>query len=128
MSLVAERETIKEVILINPATINVERPTVSDNENGIPVKTDIYTPVEITNPVRIALSKKPGANIGNEKGKYFTTLAYYVLCDYETILKSGDRFTWNNLVMEVKHVTAITYDGGVRNYQAELKEFTSGQA
>ncbi|NIU83398.1 MAG: hypothetical protein GWN64_07945 [Candidatus Thorarchaeota archaeon] len=126
MSLLSiERQAIQDTIAVNPATVTLTRPTISQNSRGVDyINWSSTTNVPLTNPVRIALNNKRGSDIAEADGKYSNTKVYWIVTDYESEIRKHDRFTWNSRNWEIMDVEKITLEGSIIKYQAELKEWT----
>lgn len=125
MAISSERAAVQQSISFNPVTLTVDRPASANNSRGVPtVDFSSLTPTALTNSVRIVLSKKPGSKVIEGNGKYINEKAYFIISDYETEIKKHDRFTWNNRDWEIMDIDRITFEGALKNYQAELKETT----
>ena len=125
-----ERIAVQSCININPFTLTVQRPVVKTNPNGISYIDRSDTPTEIifSNPARVVLSIKRGSDVADDEGRYSNVKAQFIITDYDTVIKKYDNFSWNGFDWEIKDVEIITVDGGIKNYQAELKKVTTGTA
>lgn len=122
-----ERKAIKQCILINPAYITITRPATGTNSRGVSYANWSSTSsAPITNPVRIFLVVKKGKDIERKEAEYQDKKVNFIITDYESEIKMHDRFSYNSKTWEIQEVQQIMTQGGLQNYQAELKEVTEG--
>ena len=120
-----ERSAIQTFINLNPATISVDRVTVSTNARGVPYDGGVSSSVALTNPVRIVANKKERTRTVNTELVYYSDKTYWVISDHETEIIKGDKFTWNSRQFEIMDVDTVTISGAeIVYYQAELREYT----
>jgi hypothetical protein len=120
-----ERSAVKKTIEINPSTITISRPDVSQNDRGVDyIDWSSPSSIPLTNPIRVVLNISKGQKILEKTGEYQNIKTHFIISDYETEIKKHDRFTDNGITWELQDIEIVRFLGEIRNYQAELKDIT----
>lgn len=114
------RQGIIAQINANPSRLSFMRLNMVDD--GFGGEISMGDPKNYTAKVRISHESKSVPQLEPKPVGLGTNLARYILADYKTLIKEGDRFTYHGTGWEVGVVDPLSYGSEIVGYQAPIKE------
>lgn len=114
------RAGIAAQINANPSRLRFIRLTMVDD--GFGGEIPMGDPMKYTAKVRISHESKSVPQLEQKPVGLGTNLARYILSDYKTLIKEGDRFVYQGTGWEVGVVDPLSYGSEIVGYQAPIKE------
>lgn len=114
------RAGIAAQINANPSRLRFIRLKMVDD--GFGGELPMGDPMKYTAKVRISHESKSVSNLEPKPVGLGTNLARYILADYKTLIKEGDRFVYQGTGWEVGVVDPLSYGSEIVGYQAPIKE------
>ena len=114
------RAGIAAQINANPSRLRFIRLTMVDD--GFGGELPMGDPTKYTAKVRISHESKSVSNLEPKPVGLGTNLARYILADYKTLIKEGDRFVYQGTGWDVGVVDTLSYGSEIVGYQAPIKE------
>ncbi len=115
------RDAIRAQIDRNPARVTIQRQQLVDDGYGGQIPDPLGVPDTFPVKVRVAHEASSVPELSGAPTGMSTNLSRFILADYRTEIKEGDRFNYLGYGWEVGFVDPLQYEGKIIGYQAPLK-------